>query len=136
MAVPFAVFGALLAVWLRGLSNDLYLQIGLITLVGLAAKNAILIVEFAVLSRQRGRTIVEAAEEAAQLRFRPIVLTSLVFILGVVPLAISTGAGAARRPSPGPGVTGRMPAAPFPPTYLVPMFFTLHPHGGAKPEGR
>src|SRR3546814_7366931 len=101
MAVPFAVFGALLAVWLRGLSNDLYLQIGLITLVGLAAKNAILIVEFAVLSRQRGRTIVEAAEEAAQLRFRPIVMTSLAFILGVVPLAISTGAGAASRHSIG-----------------------------------
>src|SRR3546814_7140397 len=108
MAVPFAVFGALLAVWLRGLSNDLYLQIGLITLVGLAAKNAILIVEFAVLSRQRGRTIVEAAEEAAQLRFRPIVMTSLAFILGVVPLAISTGAGAASRHSIGTGVIGGM----------------------------
>src|SRR3546814_18212241 len=113
MAVPFAVFGALLAVWLRGLSNDLYLQIGLITLVGLAAKNAILIVEFAVLSRQRGRTIVEAAEEAAQLRFRPIVMTSLAFILGVVPLALSTGAGAASRPSLGTGVIGGMPAATF-----------------------
>jgi multidrug efflux pump len=81
--VPFALFGALLAVWLRGLENDVYFQIGLVTLIGLAAKNAILIVEFAVLKREEGMSAAEAALEAAKLRFRPIVMTSLAFILGV-----------------------------------------------------
>ncbi len=89
MAVPFGVFGALLAVWLRGLSNDLYLQIGLVTLVGLAAKNAILIVEFAAQNHKHGMPLKDAAIEAARLRFRPIVMTSLAFIFGVLPLAIS-----------------------------------------------
>ena len=92
LAVPFAVFGAFLAVWLRGLYNDLYLQVGLVTLVGLAAKNAILIVEFAAhLHREGGMGLKEAAVEAARLRFRPIVMTSLAFILGVLPLALSHG---------------------------------------------
>ena len=92
LAVPFAVFGAFLAVWLRGLYNDLYLQIGLVTLVGLAAKNAILIVEFAAhMHARKARSLVEAAIEAARLRFRPIVMTSLAFILGVLPLALSHG---------------------------------------------
>src|SRR5690606_33591114 len=101
LAVPFAVFGAFMAVWLRGLYNDLYLQIGLVTLVGLAAKNAILIVEFAAHMHRDGMSRLDAAIEAARLRFRPIVMTSLAFILGVVPLAISTGAGAASRHSIG-----------------------------------
>jgi multidrug efflux pump subunit AcrB len=96
LAVPFAVFGAFLAVWLRGLYNDLYLQIGLVTLVGLAAKNAILIVEFAAhIHREDGTSLADAAIEAARLRFRPIVMTSLAFILGVMPLALSTGAAPA-----------------------------------------
>jgi HAE1 family hydrophobic/amphiphilic exporter-1/multidrug efflux pump len=124
LAVPFAVFGAFLAVWLRGLYNDLYLQIGLVTLVGLAAKNAILIVEFAAhLNREGGLSLRDAAVEAARLRFRPIVMTSLAFILGVLPLALSTGAGAASRHSIGTGVIGGMLAATFVAVLFIPLFF-------------
>jgi multidrug efflux pump len=125
MAVPFALFGALLAIWLRGLSNDVYFQIGLVTLIGLAAKNAILIVEFAVLKRQEGMSPFDAALEAARLRFRPIIMTSLAFILGVLPLAISTGAGSASRHSIGTGVIGGMLAATFIATFFIPLFFKL-----------
>jgi len=131
-AVPFAVFGAILAVWLRGLSNDVYFQVGLVTLIGLAAKNAILIVEFAVLCRQQGMGIFESALEASRLRFRPIVMTSLAFILGVVPLAISTGAGAAARHSIGTGVIGGMLAATFLAIFLIPMFYLLVEAGAEK----
>ncbi len=123
MAVPFAMFGALLAVLLRGMPNDIYFQIGLVVLVGLAAKNAILIVEFAAQKQAEGMGIVEAAVEAARLRFRPIVMTSLAFVLGVLPLAISTGAGAAARRSMGTGVVGGMLAATFIATIFVPLFF-------------
>ncbi|HET7203682.1 MAG TPA: multidrug efflux RND transporter permease subunit [Steroidobacteraceae bacterium] len=125
LAVPFAVFGALLAVFLRGQENDLYFQIGLVTLVGLASKNAILIVEFAQLKVQEGMPLIEAAVEGARLRFRPIVMTSLAFILGVLPLAISGGAGAASRHSIGTGVIGGMLAATFIATFFVPLFFRL-----------
>jgi multidrug efflux pump len=124
-AVPFAIFGALLATDLRGLTNDVYFQIGLVTLIGLAAKNAILIVEFAVLERETGKSAIEAAASAARLRFRPIVMTSLAFILGVVPLAISTGAGSASRHSIGTGVIGGMLAATFIATFFIPMFYSL-----------
>jgi len=124
-AVPFAVFGALLAVWLRGIENDVYFQIGLITLIGLAAKNAILIVEFASQRYQEGRSAYDAAMEAARLRFRPIVMTSLAFILGVLPLATSTGAGSASRHSIGTGVVGGMLAATFIAILFVPLFFRL-----------
>jgi hydrophobe/amphiphile efflux-1 (HAE1) family protein len=123
MAVPFGVFGALLAVWLRGLSNDLYLQIGLVTLVGLAAKNAILIVEFAAQRYKHGLSLTDAAVEAARLRFRPIVMTSLAFIFGVLPLALSSGAGAASRHSIGTGVIGGMVVATFLAVLFVPLFF-------------
>src|SRR6185503_5690087 len=95
LSVPFAFMGALLAVYLRGMPNDVYFQIGLVTLIGLSAKNAILIVEFASQQREQGKSIIEAAAEAARLRFRPILMTSFAFILGVLPLAISTGAGSA-----------------------------------------
>ncbi|MAU97224.1 MAG: hydrophobe/amphiphile efflux-1 family RND transporter [Fulvimarina sp.] len=125
LAVPFAVFGALLAIWLRGLDNDVYFQIGLVTLVGLAAKNAILIVEFAVLKREEGLSAFDAALEGAKLRFRPIVMTSLAFILGVVPLAISTGAGSASRHSIGTGVIGGMLAATFVAIFFIPLFYRL-----------
>ncbi len=124
-AVPFAVFGAILAVWLRGIQNDVYFQVGLVTLIGLAAKNAILIVEFAVLLRAEGKGIFESAFEAAKLRFRPIVMTSLAFILGCVPLAISTGAGSASRHSIGTGVIGGMLAATLLATFMIPMFYLL-----------
>ena len=124
-AVPFAVFGAILAVWLRGIQNDVYFQVGLITLIGLAAKNAILIVEFAVLLRAEGKSIFDSAYEAAKLRFRPIVMTSLAFILGCVPLAISSGAGSASRHSIGTGVIGGMLAATLLATFVIPMFYLL-----------
>jgi multidrug efflux pump len=135
-AVPFAVFGAILAIWLRGIENDVYFQIGLVTLIGLAAKNAILIVEFAVDRQRAGMPRREAAIEAARLRFRPIVMTSLAFILGVVPLAISTGAGSASRHSIGTGVIGGMLAATFLATFFVPLFFSLFSRGAAGPAKR
>ncbi len=124
-AVPFAVFGALLAVWMRGLQNDVYFQVGLLTLIGLGAKNAILIVEFAVLERKQGKSIREAAMSAAELRFRPIIMTSLAFVLGCVPLAISSGAGAASRHSIGTGVIGGMLGATLIATFFIPMFYLL-----------
>src|SRR5574341_1772320 len=125
MALPFGTFGALAAVWLRGLTNDVYFQIGLVTLLGLAAKNAILIVEYAVLKNQEGLSPSAAALEAARLRFRPIIMTSLAFILGVLPLAVSSGAGAGARHSVGTGVMGGMLAATFLAIFFVPMFFKL-----------
>ena len=131
LAVPFAVFGAFVAVWLRGIYNDLYLQIGLVTLVGLAAKNAILIVEFAAHIHQQGKSLTEAAVEAARLRFRPIIMTSLAFILGVLPLAISSGAGAASRHSIGTGVIGGMLAATFIAVLFIPLFFVWTLQAGA-----
>jgi len=125
LALPFGTFGALTAVWLRGMTNDVYFQIGLVTLLGLAAKNAILIVEYAVLKTHEGMTPAAAALEAAPLRFRPILMTSLAFILGVVPLALSTGAGAGARSSVGTGVMGGMLAATFLAIFFVPLFFRV-----------
>ncbi|MEC5387400.1 multidrug efflux RND transporter permease subunit [Uliginosibacterium sp. H3] len=138
LAVPFGIFGALAGValhnlffgWLSGgmappLANDVYFQIGLVTLIGLAAKNAILIVEFAVLKKHEGMSTLDAAMEAARLRFRPIVMTSLAFILGVVPLAFSSGAGAGARQSVGTGVMFGMMAATFLAIFFVPLFFRL-----------
>lgn len=124
LAVPFAVFGALLAVLVRSMPNDIYFQIGLIVLVGLSAKNAILIVEFAAQKREQGLNSIDAAMLAAKQRFRPIVMTSLAFILGVFPLVISSGAGAAARKSMGTGVFGGMLASTFIATIFVPMFYT------------
>jgi HAE1 family hydrophobic/amphiphilic exporter-1/multidrug efflux pump len=125
LALPFGTFGALAAVWLRGFANDVYFQIGLVTLLGLAAKNAILIVQFAELKEREGLSASAAALEAARLRFRPILMTSLAFIFGVLPLAISTGAGAGARHSAGTGVMGGMIAATFLAIFFVPMFFKL-----------
>ncbi|MGH8175340.1 MAG: efflux RND transporter permease subunit [Steroidobacter sp.] len=124
-AVPFAILGALAFVWMRGMENDIYFQIGLVVLIGLAAKNAILIVEFAQRGYLAGQSPRDAAIEAARLRFRPIVMTSLAFMLGVAPLAISTGAGSAARQSMGTGVFGGMLIATFIATIFVPLFFTL-----------
>jgi multidrug efflux pump subunit AcrB len=125
LAVPFAVWGALGFVALRGLENDIYFQIGLVVLIGLAAKNAILIVEFAQQGFLAGRSPIEAAVEAARLRFRPIIMTSLAFVLGVLPLMLSTGAGAGARRSMGTGVVGGMLAATFIATIFIPLFFTV-----------
>ena len=124
MAVPFGLFGALAAVMIRGMPNDIYFQIGLVVLIGLAAKNAILIVEFAAQKRAEGMKVREAALEGARLRFRPIVMTSLAFILGVFPLVKASGAGAAARRSMGTGVFGGMLAATFIATIFIPMFFS------------
>jgi hydrophobe/amphiphile efflux-1 (HAE1) family protein len=137
MAVPFAMFGALVAVLIRGMPNDIYFQIGLLVLIGLAAKNAILIVEFAAQKQAEGMGVVEAALEAARLRFRPIVMTSLAFVLGVLPLAISSGAGSAARRSMGTGVVGGMLAATFIATIFVPLFFKWLSRGKPQqPDGK
>jgi multidrug efflux pump subunit AcrB len=135
LALPFGTFGALVAIWLKNLlgpffmatplTNDVYFQIGLVTLLGLAAKNAILIVEYAVLKHEEGLTASAAAIEAARLRFRPILMTSLAFILGVLPLAISSGAGAGARHSVGTGVMGGMIAATLLAVFHVPLFFKV-----------
>jgi len=135
LALPFGTFGALAAIWINNLvftmfgraplANDVYFQIGLVTLLGLAAKNAILIVEFALLKSQEGLSVSAASVEAARLRFRPILMTSLAFILGVSPLVFSHGAGAGARHSVGTGVMGGMLAATFLAIFFVPFFFKL-----------
>jgi multidrug efflux pump subunit AcrB len=125
MAVPFAVLGALAFVAARNLENDIYFQIGLVVLIGLAAKNAILIVEFAQQGFLAGKSATEAALNAARLRFRPIVMTSLAFVLGVMPLMLATGAGAGARRSMGTGVVGGMLAATFIATIFIPLFFVI-----------
>ena len=123
MAVPFAIFGAIIATLLRGLQNDIYFQVGLLVLAGLAAKNAILIVEFALQKRKNGLSLYDSAIEAAKIRLRPIIMTSLAFTLGVIPLALSSGAGAASRHSIGTGVIGGMIAATFIATIFIPLFY-------------
>jgi HAE1 family hydrophobic/amphiphilic exporter-1 len=125
LAVPLALFGALGALWLRGLQIDVYSQIGFVMLIGLAAKNAILIVEFARRRREEGMEIVEAAMEAARLRLRPILMTAFAFILGVVPLMLATGAGAASRQSIGTTVFGGMLAATILTLIFVPVFYAV-----------
>ena len=120
-----SLLSPLTAVWARGLSNDIYFQIGLVTLIGLAAKNAILIVDFANTRHRTGMPAMEAAMEAARLRFRPIIMTSMAFIMGVLPLVFAGGAGAASRQSIGTGVFGGMLAATFLAILFVPLFFVL-----------
>jgi multidrug efflux pump len=132
MAVPFALFGALAAVMMRGLNNDVYFQIGLTMLVALAAKNAILIFEFAVLNREQGKSFYDAATIAARERLRPIVMTSLAFILGCVPLAIAKGASANSRISIGTGVIGGMLAATVIAVFFIPMFYYVIEHTGER----
>ena len=125
MAVPFGVFGAFCAITLKGMPSDVYFQIGLVTLIALSAKKAILIVEFAIQRHKAGLSIADAAIEAARLRFRAIFMTSLTFIFGVIPLVISNGAGAASRHSVGVGVMGGMIAATTLALFFVPLFFKL-----------
>ncbi|MDD2698981.1 MAG: multidrug efflux RND transporter permease subunit [Arcobacteraceae bacterium] len=130
--VPFAVFGAILAVYVRGLGNDIYFQIGLLILIGLSAKNAILIVEFAMQAQEKGKSILEATTEAARLRFRPIVMTSLAFTIGVLPLAISSGAGAGSRHAIGTGIIGGMIVATTIALFFMPLFYSLLAQLNAK----
>ena len=125
LGVPLAVLGGLGAQWWRGLANDVFCQVGLVLLVGLAAKNAILIVEFAEQLRESGSTIVEAAVEAARIRLRPILMTSIAFILGVLPLAYATGAGAAARNSVGTTVAGGMLASTFLSIVFIPVLYVV-----------
>ncbi|WP_370305214.1 efflux RND transporter permease subunit [Sinimarinibacterium flocculans] len=125
LSIPFGILGAFAALAMRGMANDIYAQVGLVMLVGLAAKNAILIVEFAKLEHERGRPLLDAAVEAARLRLRPILMTSLAFILGAVPMMLATGAGAAARQVLGTVVVWGMFAATLIGIFLVPMFYVL-----------
>ena len=125
LVVPLGIFGAVTAVMLRGLPNDVYFKVGLIAIIGLSAKNAILIIQFARELQDQGKELVEATLEACRLRFRPILMTSIAFIFGVLPLAISTGAGANSRHAIGTGVMGGMVAATVLAVFLVPVFFVV-----------
>ncbi len=125
LAVPMAVLGALFAQSMRGYSDDIYCQIGLVMLIGLAAKNSILIVEFAEQLRAKGRSIVDAAVEAAELRLRPILMTSFAFILGVIPLAIASGAGAQGRRSVGTTIIGGMLVSTLLNLFFIPVLYIM-----------
>jgi len=125
LAVPMAMLGALAAQWLRGLQNDVYCQIGLVMLVGLSSKNAILIVEFAEQLRERGMSIGDAAVRAARIRLRPILMTSFAFILGVVPLVVASGAGEAGRHSVGTTVFGGMIMSTILNLFFIPVLYLV-----------
>jgi hydrophobic/amphiphilic exporter-1 (mainly G- bacteria), HAE1 family len=139
LGVPVAVLGALTAQWSRGFANDVYTQVGLVMLIGLAAKNAILIVEFAEQLRHRGLSVIEAAIEAGRIRLRPILMTSLAFILGVLPLAVATGAGQVARQSVGTTVAGGMFVSTFLNLIFIPVLYvvveTIRERFGAGGEG-
>jgi multidrug efflux pump subunit AcrB len=125
LIVPFGIFGAVLACITFGMSNDIYFQVSLLTTIGLSAKNAILIVEFAKSASDKGQSVVDASLEAVKLRFRPIIMTSMAFILGIVPLAFATGAGSASQKAIGVSVIGGMLFATFIATVFVPMFYVM-----------
>jgi multidrug efflux pump len=139
LVVPLGVLGALGGVWLRDMPNDVYFKVGLITVIGLSAKNAILIIEFAKDLQAEGKGLIEATLTACHLRFRPILMTSLAFILGVLPLALSTGAGAASQRAIGTGVMGGMITATVLALFFVPVFFVvvrrLFPSAHGAPHG-
>lgn len=125
LVVPLGVFGAVVATLLRGMSNDVYFQVGLLTTIGLSAKNAILIVEFAKEHFETGESLIDSAVHAARERLRPILMTSLAFVLGVVPLAIATGAGAGGRTAIGTGIIGGVVTGTLLAIFFVPLFFVL-----------
>jgi multidrug efflux pump subunit AcrB len=141
LVVPLGIIGTISATLLRSLGNDVFFQVGLLTTVGLSAKNAILIVEFAKENRERGMDLIEATVSAARQRLRPILMTSMAFILGVLPLAIATGAGAGGRIAIGTGVIGGMLTATILAVFLVPVFFVwvrsmfASKHEDARPAG-
>jgi multidrug efflux pump len=123
--IPLGIVGSVIAAQLRGLENDVYFRVALVTTIGLASKNAILIIEFAEEAYQRGATAVEAAITGARLRLRPIIMTSLAFVAGVLPLAISTGAGANSRVSIGSGIIGGTITGTLLAIFFVPVFFVI-----------
>jgi multidrug efflux pump len=125
MVIPLGIIGSVLAATLRGLDNDVYFRVALLTTMGLSSKNAILIVEFAEEAYERGATAVDAAITGARLRLRPIIMTSLAFIAGVIPLAVSTGAGANSRVSIGSGIVGGTLTGTLLAIFLVPVFFVI-----------
>ncbi|MCA3106881.1 MAG: efflux RND transporter permease subunit, partial [Rhodocyclaceae bacterium] len=125
LVVPLGVLGVVLAAQLRGLENDVYFKVGLITIIGLSAKNAVLIIEFAKDLHAQGRDVVDAVLEAAHLRFRPILMTSLAFILGVLPLVVASGAGSASQRAIGTGVMGGMISATVLAVFFVPLFYVV-----------
>jgi multidrug efflux pump len=138
LVVPLGILGSLTGVWLRDMPNDVYFKVGLITIIGLSAKNAILIIEFAKDLMDEGHTLLEATLEACHLRFRPIIMTSFAFILGVLPLAVASGAGSASQRAIGTGVMGGMITATVLAVFLVPVFFVvirrIFPGGHAVPH--
>jgi len=136
LVVPLGVIGSVIAVTLRGMPNDVYFLVGLIAIIGLSAKNAILIIEFAKDLRAEGKSLIEATIEAARLRFRPILMTSLAFTLGVVPLAIAKGASAASQNAIGTGVMGGMISATVLAILFVPAFFVfiMRVFGRSQPQ--
>ena len=125
LAVPLGVLGALVAAWMRGLENDIYFQVGLLTTIGLSAKNAILIVEFAKRRVDKGHDLLESTIRAAHQRLRPILMTSQAFMLGVLPLVVSTGAGANSRHAIGTGVFGGVLFATLLAIFFIPLFFVM-----------
>jgi HAE1 family hydrophobic/amphiphilic exporter-1 len=125
LMLPLGLFGAALATWLRGMHNDVYFQIGFLTTLGLTTKNAILIIQFAQERMARGEGLIEATLGAVRVRFRPVIMTSLAFFFGVLPLAISTGAGAGAMNAIGTAVTGGMLSATFIDLFYIPLLFVL-----------
>ncbi|MGA9658705.1 MAG: efflux RND transporter permease subunit [Asticcacaulis sp.] len=125
LVVPLGIFGALLATWIRGLDNDIYFQVGLLATMGLSAKNAILIVEFAKILHEEGRTLLDATLEAVRIRLRPIIMTSLAFTFGIMPLALANSAGSASQHAIGTGLIGGVLSATFLAIFFVPLFFVL-----------
>src|SRR5512142_2738300 len=136
VVVPLGVLGAVLAMLGRGLANDVFFQVGLLTTIGLSAKNAILIVEFAKALHERGKSVIDAALEAARMRLRPILMTSLAFVLGVLPLAIAHGAGAGGQVAIGTAVIGGVLSATVLAVLFVPLFFALIARRPRPPERR
>ena len=122
---PLGLIGAVIAVWIRGIPNDIFFKVGLITIIGLSAKNAILIVEFAKMLKEEGMTLIEATVAAAKLRLRPILMTSLAFTAGVIPLVIASGASSETQHAIGTGVFGGMVSATILAIFFVPVFFVF-----------
>ena len=125
LVVPLGLIGAVIAVWIRGIPNDIFFKVGLITIIGLSAKNAILIVEFAKMLNEEGMTLIEATVAAAKLRLRPILMTSLAFTAGVIPLVIASGASSETQHAIGTGVFGGMVSATILAIFFVPVFFVF-----------